>query len=94
MLIYFKHYIRHWGTRYRGTERTNENRQSRRRRGVYPEATSRLVDNQVRELGSNISRSFSPPRFKSKAIASILGIPVIPREDIMYHNWQRYRQEI
>ena len=45
----------------------------------------------VMELGANISRSFSPPRFKSKPIASILGIPVIPREDIIYHNWKRYR---
>ena len=86
----------HWATHYHGRERTSENRQSRRlrRRGVYPEATSRLVDKQVRVLGANISRSFSPPRFKSKPIRYILGTPVIPREDIMHRAWQQLQEEL
>lgn len=89
----------HWGTRYRGTERTNENRQSRRlrRRGIYPQARYRFANNNngisVTGIGVNPLRSSSPPRVRSRKITPILSNHSIPREDVLYNTWQQYQEE-
>lgn len=90
----------HWGTRYRGRDRTNENRQSRRmrRRGIYPQARYRYANNNngisFRSMGVNPLRSSSPPRVRSQRITPIVSNRGPIREDILYNSWQQLQEEL